>query len=479
MKPLKGLKTWWQKQTGEEETPFDGDAPVWVISLLFNLALIFVLAFVTLKNNKDSNFVDVIAQIEDEEMEELTLPEDYAPSEFANDDIGAQSLNADAMALAAAPTLADIPVIPSEVEIETQDITIRRVDPTYAAAAAHQYDNLPVKGHVGVGTTGASGAIDILTKEILNSLETGPKKTLVVWLFDQSGSLSRQRKEINDRFNRIYKELGLIEASGNDAFSKHQPLLTSVIAFGKNVTLKIKKPTDNLAEIKQAVADIEMDETGEEKVFSALYMAVNHFKNLRQPGKNERNVMLIAFTDEKGDDAFDVRLAKQPLDVTIDHCKRYQMPVYVVGVPAPFGREKTLVKWIDPDPEYDQSPQWGEVTQGPESFLPERIKLHFASSNEDKDPIDSGFGPFALTRICYETGGIYFAVHPNRNVNKAVSRRETAAFSAHIEHFFDPNVMRKYRPDYVSHGEYMKRVNANGARTALMKAAQLSTVTRM
>ena len=80
MKPLKGLKTWWQKQTGEEETPFDGDAPVWVISLLFNLALIFVLAFVTLKNNKDNSFVDVIAPFEDEQMEELMLPEEVATS---------------------------------------------------------------------------------------------------------------------------------------------------------------------------------------------------------------------------------------------------------------------------------------------------------------------------------------------------------------------------------------------------------------
>jgi hypothetical protein len=81
--------------------------------------------------------------------------------------------------------------------------------------------------------------------------------------------------------------------------------------------------------------------------------------------------------------------------------------------------------------------------------------------------------------LAYETGGIYFAVHPNRNVNRAVSRNETADFSAHIEHFFDPNVMRRYRPDYVSQTEYMRRVNASKLRTALVSAATKSWVTPM
>ena len=94
-------------------------------------------------------------------------------------------------------------------------------------------------------------------------------------------------------------------------------------------------------------------------------------------------------------------------------------------------------------------------------FLPERIKLHFASSKEDKAPIDSGFGPFSLTRIAYETGGIYFAVHPNRNVNRAVSRADTDKYSAHIKHFFDPQIMRRYRPEYVSAKEYRRRIKAS------------------
>jgi hypothetical protein len=298
------------------------------------------------------------------------------------------------------------------------------------------------------------------------------RKTLVIWLFDQSGSLTRQRAEINDRFDRIYHELGVIEAAGNPAFSRHddKPLLTSVIAFGQQVNFLIDKPTDNLAEIKDAVAAMKQDDTGTEFVFTAIYSAVEKYRRYRSESPI-RNIMLVVFTDEVGDD-------QAGLDKTVNLCRRLEVPVYVVGVPAPFGLDETLVKWVDPDPNYDQTPQWGRVSQGPESLFPERVKLSFMDS-EDPDPMDSGFGPFSLTRLCYETGGIYFSVHPNRNVNRTVGRGETSPFSAHLKHFFDPEVMRRYRPDYLPAKEYLRQVNENKARSSLLKSTQLSWMNQL
>ncbi len=47
--------------------------------------------------------------------------------------------------------------------------------------------------------------------------------------------------------------------------------------------------------------------------------------------------MIVVFTDEAGDDV-------DALDATVDLCRKYEMPVYVIGVPAPFGRETAYVK---------------------------------------------------------------------------------------------------------------------------------------
>lgn len=473
MNPIKALKSWWQKQTGEAETPLDGDTPVYLVSMVFHLLLIFALALFSVGIAVDPNAVVFNVPPIEEEEEELELPEEFYFSETTEEEIGANSLEGAEMAFSQAALVSDVSDIPSpeEMEFETEDAEIRINNVIEVATALNYSENLPVKGAAGQGTTGADGAIDRITHEILNSLEE--RQTLVVWLFDQSASLLRQREDIKNRFDKVYEELGVIEAAGNEAFAKHEdkPLLTSIVAFGNKVTLRTKKPTDNIAEIKEAVANIERDDSGVERVFSAVYTAADAYKALRVPnesnGEPDRNVMLIVFTDEKGEDV-------AGLDNTVKMCRRYEMPVFVVGVPAPFGREETQVKWVDPDPEFDQSPQWAPVSQGPESFLPERVKLRFSNMPNDDPVIDSGFGPFALTRLAYETGGVYFAVHPNRNVNRAVSRNETTAFSAHMEKFFDPNIMRKYRPDYVSQDEYMRRVSQLKSRQALIFAAKQS-----
>ena len=474
MSIVKGMRAWWQAKTGEEETPLDGFAPVWVISMLVHLVLMFILAFTEIGTPPKAQLVTMLSPTLEEEEELFELTEDFAVSELPAEDIGANSFEVADMARSEAPVVAEVSVVPTPELHMAEDAQFKLDTTVLDPAGLHQSDNVPVAGSVGEGTTGATGAIDRITQEIVQSLEE--RKTLVVWLFDQSGSLNRQRSEINRRFDRIYEELGVIEASGNPAFAKHEdkPLLTSVVAFGQTVKLMTKEPTDVLAEIKHAVDDIEQDNTGIEQVFTAVYQSADAYKKFRVPqaGKSEpeRNVLLVVFTDERGNDV-------TGLEPTVKICRRYAMPVFVVGVPAPFGREETHVKVIDPNPEYDQRPQWGRVDQGPESCYPERIKLAFDIEKEQTNPIDSGFGPFALTRLTYQTGGMYFAVHPNRNVNRAVSRREVAEYSSYLEHFFDPNVMRRYRPDYVSDDEYKRRVASNKARMALHAAAQKSWLT--
>lgn len=452
----------------EADSPFDSDTLGFFCSLLFHVAIIVALGVVPFLGDEQpvNEALTLLPTVEEElEEHEVQLPEEFSPSDRETPEVGANS-SADAdMALAAAEILSEIPDVPSPVEIRPIDVAPVEINNEIEMATGMLIDNLPVRGAAGVGTTGAVGAIDRITQDILLSLEE--RSTLVVWLFDQSGSLNRQRATINKRFDRIYHELGVIEAAGNPAFKRHEdkPLLTSVVAFGNELNFMLDKPTDQLAEIKEAVNSIKQDDTGTERVFSAIYATVQKYRKYRVQAPR-RNVMLVVFTDEVGDD-------QAGLDNTVNLCRKLEVPIYVVGVPAPFGRDETLVKWVDPDPKYDQTPQWGRVSQGPESLFVERVKLRFMG-NDNPDPIDSGFGPFALTRLCYETGGIYFTVHPNRNVNRSVGRGETAAFSAHLKHFFDPETMRKYRPDYLPAKEYLRQANSNKARSSLLKAAQLS-----
>lgn len=477
MKVIQNFRQWWQHQTGEEETPLDGDSPAFVVSLLVHLGVVITLGLIPIVL-EDNQVTLTIATPPEEEKLEIKLPEEFHFSEQSAEEVGANSVAGEAMALSLAPVISEISQIPNHLEVErpVENATVEINNAIQVATGLHYNQNLAVKGAAGEGTTGAAGAIDRLTHEILLSLEE--RKTLVVWLFDGTASLIPQRKAIHDRFDRIYEELGIIEAAGGDAFTRHEdkPLLSSIVSFGSNMQAMTKEPTDNLAELKEAVLKIGNDESGTENVFGAVHEAARKFAEFRyttgERTEPARNVMLVVFTDEAGSD-------QARLDETVKMCRRWAMPVYVVGVPAPFGRKETQMKWIDPDPKFDQSAQWGIVDQGPESLLPERIKLSFSGSKEDEEPIDSGFGPYALTRLCYETGGIYFAVHPNRNVTRAVSRGETEAFSAHIKHFFDPEVMRKYRPEYVSVNEYQKRVTQNKARTSLIQAAAGSQLNQM
>ncbi len=122
----------------------------------------------------------------------------------------------------------------------------------------------------------------------------------------------------------------------------------------------------------------------------------------------------------------------------------------------PFGRSFTYIKYVDPDPKYDQSPRWAQIDQGPETFVPERVQIGYKDNFYEEPMIDSGFGPYALSRICYETGGIFFTIHPNRNYERDVGRGATEAFASHLQRFFEPEVMERYRPDYLSAAEYQQ-----------------------
>ena len=83
----------------------------------------------------------------------------------------------------------------------------------------------------------------------------------------------------------------------------------------------------------------------------------------------------------------------------------------------------------------------------PESRQLERLQLDFWADTGEGDAIDSGFGPFALERLCRVSGGRFLAVRPRVGDLSFVDRLSWPASSTAG---FSPETMREYTPDYVT-----------------------------
>ncbi len=324
MKIFDKLRHWWQERTGEEETPFDGDTPAWIISMGVHLLILIGLTVLGMAVYTP----DMVIQVTTEEVDEEPIVKDFYFSKDPQPEIGANSVQGSEVALAMAPTISEISDVATE--IDTSDNPTIEVNANIDIPTGPTFNaNMAVKGAVGQGATGAAGAIDRITHEILLSLEE--RRTLVVWLFDQSGSLNRTRASIYDRFDRIYEELGVIEKSGHKSFSKHSdsPLLTAVMEFGKTFKILTEEPTADLEKIKASIKNIDNDPSGVENVFQSVMKGVEKFQKFRTSSPR-RNVMFVVVSDEVGDD-------ERMLDPCVALCRRNEIPVYVIGVPAPFG----------------------------------------------------------------------------------------------------------------------------------------------
>ncbi|MEM1226365.1 MAG: vWA domain-containing protein [Planctomycetota bacterium] len=463
----------WDSDDEEAEGFFEADENIAMIgSMQVHLIIILTLGLFQLRRPADEDAVVILSPVPEYEQPIETIQE-FVVSDQVQPDIGADALAELDLAEASAATFAEIANLPNPVELEPTDLGQVMVNQMFSQPVAPQNRLVDRKGRVGTGTAGAAGAVDQITFEIMQAAEERP--TLVVWLFDQSGSLRRQRQDIRDRFDRVYRELGLMmnQQVEEPIFNAPEPrVLTSIIGFGDKVQLYTEEPTADLDEIKSVVDSIPVDHSGVERVFTAIESATDQYKSLRRnvsPLGPKRKILFVVVTDERGDDA-------ARMESSIAACRNWGIPVYVIGVPAPFGREHTLVKYVDPDPTYDQSPQFAQVDAGPETLLPERVQLSFTGDFEAEPVIDSGFGPYGLTRLCYETGGQFFAVHPNRNVNREVRRGEIDAFSSDMRYFFDPTAMVRYRPDYLAPQDYLDAVKNSALRRALVDAALVKGV---
>lgn len=262
-------------------------------------------------------------------------------------------------------------------------------------------------------------AIDRITQEIVFMLEEGD--VLVVWLFDQSESMRNDQKEIRERINKVYSELGLADTADGDH------LLTAITSYGANYFKHTKKPTSDLELIRRAINEVPIDPSGYEIMCPAITRAINDHESYRARGK--RQMALIVVTDESGEPENNL----PTLEMAVATAKEMNCRTYFLGREAVFGYPHAYMNWRHPQTGVNH---WLQVDRGPETAFVEQLQTN--GFRRRRDAFSSGFGPYEQCRIARESGGIFFmlpTIEKELVGGEADKRR------------YELNAMKPYLPD--------------------------------
>jgi hypothetical protein len=318
----------------------------------------------------------------------------------------------------------------------TREGDFKVLEPIQPIAGTLFTQGVPHKGTIGEQMVHVEGAVDRITYEIARNLEE--KNVIVIWLMDASLSLVKERQEVARHLERVFKEIDQLKLVENDE------LVGAVIAYGQQIKV-LQDPTEDTAKVLSAIRSVPDDETGVENVFAAMQFAIDRYAT--RVTHQRRRMMIINWTDESGDD---YRL----LDGVIASCQRLSIPVYSVGPSAMFGKEHGLRPYVHPE---DGQTYFLPVCRGPDSVHQEQLELPFWFDGSQYRNLHSGLGPFALTRLSYESGGAYFIKDDPQEVAE-----------------FQVPTMVRYAPEYDSIAHYIRRVQNSPLRRAIMQVVEMS-----
>jgi len=284
---------------------------------------------------------------------------------------------------------------------------------------------------------GYGQAMDRITQELMMMLGNGD--VLLIWLFDQSESMKDDQKEIKERIDRVYAELGLSEKA-----SKDDALLTAVASFGKSFQLHTKTPTADVAKISAAVGSVPIDPSGEEQTCRAITEVIRQHKKYAVQGR--RQLALVLVSDESGDDG-------EYVEQTIAEARNARCRVYVLGREACFGYPYVHFRWVHKE---TGIPFWIRVNRGPETAFVEQLQTEGLWRRYDSHA--SGFGPYEQVRLARETGGVFFMLPTLESTLVRGERRE-----------YELEAMRPYLPDLSSRAEYAKAREKEELRDSLWR----------
>ena len=260
-------------------------------------------------------------------------------------------------------------------------------------------------------------AMDRIAQELMWMMEKGP--VLVIWAFDQSGSMKDDQQEIRERINNVYLQLGLF---GRDT---RQWLTTSVVSYGSGYQLHTHRPTSDIDQIRSAIDQVPEDPSGKELMCQAVSRAIAQHREYAKSSR--RQVVLILVTDESGEKEDNW----QYLEQAVAEAKAARCKIYILGRESVFGYPFVFMRWEHPQ---TRRIHWIPVSRGPETAFVEQLQVDGFRRRHDAFP--SGFGPYEQCRLARETGGIFFMLP---SLESALVRGEKRRYELEI--------MRPYRPD--------------------------------
>jgi len=282
-------------------------------------------------------------------------------------------------------------------------------------------------------------AMDRLTQEIVWMLDKGP--ALVVWSFDQSLSMQDDQKEIRERIEHVYAQLGLLNKAKDDS------LQTAVTSYGdqNRYLVHTKYPTHELNDIVKAIEEVPVDNSGKEYMCSAIQKAIADHKQYAQ--RSRRQMAMIVVTDESGErNDNESQLEKALADAKAARCK-----IYVLGREAVFGYPFVHTRWVHPQ---TKRVHWLPMDRGPETAFAEQLQIDGFRRRYDAHP--SGFGPYECSRLGRETGGIFFML-PSLETNLVRGEKRDYGMEA------------PYFPDLRTRAEVKADIDKSPMRTMLEK----------
>lgn len=404
------------------------------VSLLINVSLLASLYFVHRALPAFAKELQ-IESIFTEEMpqEEITreVELDTAPADTLN--VIAGGTPSTVVGASAQPAAAPVNVQKAAV---MKEINIRPVTTNVALPSdemlGQELGEGEIVGEVGSMVEGYGAAMGIITQEIIRMMRQ--QKVTVVWLFDESGSMVDDRKEIRENYMRVLDELKIASEKDEELKKGSEQLLTVVSSYGQGIHEHTPRPSADVDMIKAAIDKVPVDQSGQENMCQSIASIINKYKKTAIAGK--RKLAVIVVSDESGDDGDFVEQA-------ISEARAAKAPLYFLGRESMFGYPHARQLWID---EPTQEHFWIGIRRGPETPFPECLQWNGLHTRWDAQ--SAGFGPYEQVRMARESGGIFFVLPGEEST--------LVGQGANDKRKYDFLSMREYQPNLVSRPEYAR-----------------------